>query len=1051
MHAIIDAAFSRARVVALLLGLILIIGGLAYVAIPKESSPEVPIPTVYVSTGLEGITPQDAERLLVEPLETELGALTGLKSMKATAAEGYASVQLEFDPGFDADEALGKVREAVDRAANELPEDATDPVVTEINTALFPILTTILSGPVPERTLNSIADDLQKRLEGVEGVLEVDIGGERTELLEVLIDPTVFQTYNIQFDELIGQINRNNRLIAAGAIENGAGRIILKVPGLIEDLEDLMELPVKVRGDTVVTFADVANIHRTFEDPTGFARINGQPALALEVKKRVGANIIETVAAVRAEIEEAQVNWPESVQINYMQDESEQVETMLSDLESNVIAAILLVMIVIVWTLGLRSSILVGLAIPGAFLAGVAALYFTGYTMNIVVLFSLILVVGMLVDGAIVTVELADRYLHEGRSAREAYAMAAKRMSWPIIASTATTLSVFFPLLFWSGIVGEFMKFLPITVILTLSASLFMALIFIPVMGGLIGKRQPQTAAQQRQIAASEYGDPRDMHGAAGVYVQALEWAILRPGRTLIFAILGLIGAFLAYGQFGTGISFFPSIEPDFAQVEVRARDNFSIYEQDLLVRQVENRLLQYGEVSSVYARSGASQQADEEVIGTIQLELTDWDTRRPAADIAAQIREDMKVVPGIDVQVQVQSGGPSEGKPVSLEVISRDRDAQSAAIEMIRDRMDAIGGFTDVTDTRPLPGVEWEIKLDRSEAARFGADVTLLGQAVQLLTQGITVADYRPDDADGPVDIRVRFPANDRTLAELESLRVPTTVGLVPVTNFVTFEPAPRSGTITRVDQDRVTTIAANVAPGLLVNDQIVALRTGLERMDLPESVTWSFAGEAEDQADAMIFLIGAFAAAIGLMIVILVIQFNSFFQAFVVMSAIIFSIAGVLLGLLLTGRPFGVVMGGIGVISLAGIVVNNNIVLIDTFNELKKAGMAPLESALRTGAQRLRPVILTSATTALGLMPMVIGINIDFFRREIILGAPSTQWWTELSSAIAGGLLVATLLTLIVTPAMLMLGERFSTWQGKRKNQKRFVRAQAEMSGHV
>ncbi|MAQ44493.1 MAG: MFS transporter [Confluentimicrobium sp.] len=1035
MNGLIDAAFGRARVVAILLGLILTVGALAYISIPKESSPEIPIPTVYVSTGLEGITPEDAERLLVEPLETELGALTGLKSMTATASEGHASVQLEFEPGFDADAALDKVREGVDRAANELPDDATDPVVTEINTALFPILTTILSGPVPERTLNGLADDLKDRLEGVSGVLEVDIGGERFELLEVLIDPTVFETYNISFDELISQINRNNRLIAAGAIENGAGRIVLKVPGLIEDLDDVMELPVKVRGDTVVTFADVATVRRTFEDPSGFARINGQPALALEIKKRVGANIIETVAAVRAEIERAQADWPETVRINYMQDESEQVETMLSDLESNVIAAVLLVMIVIVWALGLRSSILVGLAIPGAFLAGVAALYFMGYTMNIVVLFSLILVVGMLVDGAIVTVELADRFLHEGRAAKDAYALAAKRMAWPIIASTATTLSVFFPLLFWTGTVGEFMKFLPITVILTLSASLFMALIFIPVMGGLIGKRQPQSAAQQRQIAAAEYGDPRQMRGGAGAYVRVLEWAILRPGRTLIFALLSLVAAFLAYGQFGTGIAFFPSIEPDFAQVEVRARDNFSIYEQDALVRRVEDRLLQYDEVSSVYARTGTSRQADEEVIGTIQLELTEWDTRRPAAEIAAQIREDMAVIPGIDVQVQVQSNGPSAGKPISLEVVSRDRAAQAAAVEAIRARMDAMGGFTDVTDTRPLPGVEWAVRLDRSEAARFGADVTLLGQAVQLLTQGITVADYRPDDAEGPVDIRVRFPAGDRTLAELESLRVPTTAGLVPVTNFVSFEPAPRSGTIKRIDQDRVTTIAANVAPGLLVNDQIVALRGALENLDLPDSVTWSFAGEAEDQTDAMVFLAGAFAAAIGMMIVILVVQFNSFFQAFVVMSAIIFSIAGVLLGLMVTGRPFGVVMGGIGVIALAGIVVNNNIVLIDTFNDLKKTGMPPLEAALRTGAQRLRPVILTSVTTALGLLPMVIGINIDFFRREIVYGAPSTQWWTELSSAIAGGLMVATLLTLIVTPAMLMLGERLAARRAERR----------------
>ncbi|SDP28837.1 multidrug efflux pump [Sulfitobacter litoralis] len=1026
MNALIQAAFSRSRVVVMALLMILTVGAYAYMSIPKESSPEIPIPIFYVSTGLDGISPQDAERLLVEPLETELSAITGLKQMTSNAGEGYASVQLEFEPGFDSEAALDKVKEGVDRAQPDLPEDATDPTVTEINTALFPILTVLMSGPVPERTLNTLSEDLSDRIEGLEGVLEVDVGGARTELLEVLIDPTVFETYNISFEELIGQINRNNRLIAAGAIENGAGRIVLKVPGLIEDVKDVMALPVKVRGDTVVTFADVATIRRTFEDPTGFARIDGQPALALEIKKRSGSNIIETVAAVRALIEETRADWPENVTIDYMQDESEQVETMLSDLEANVIAAVILVMIVIVWALGIRSALLVGLAIPGAFLAGVTALLVMGYTMNLVVLFSLILVVGMLVDGAIVITELADRRLQEGDTPKAAYRFAAERMAWPIIASTATTLSVFFPLLFWTGTVGEFMKFLPITVILTLAASLFMALIFIPVVGGLIGKKPPQSAAAKQALHAAENGDPRTLKGFTGGYVRVLQFAILRPWATLIMAVTFLLASFGAYGQFGNGISFFPSVEPDFAQVQVRARDNFSIFEKDALVRKVEERLFDYDEIASVYARSGGGNQDAADLIGTIQIEFTEWDTRRTAAEIGEDIRTDMASIPGINVQVQTASSGPSAGKPINLRVRSSDPDAQAAAVENIRVAMDRIGGFTDVTDTRPLPGVEWRLAVNRSEAARFGADISTLGQAVQLLTRGITVADYRPDDADGSVDINVRFPSQERTLEELQSLRVPTSAGLVPISNFVTFEPAPRSGTITRVDQRRVITIEANVAPNVLVNDQVVALQAVIDGMDLPSGVEASFAGEAQDQQDSMVFLVGAFATAIFLMFVILVVQFNSFYQAFVVMSAIVFSVTGVLFGLIVTGRPFGVVMGGIGVIALAGIVVNNNIVLIDTYNDLKKMGLSPLEAALRTGAQRLRPVVLTSVTTALGLLPMVIGVNLNFFTREIVYGAPSTQWWTELSSAIAGGLVVATVLTLIVTPAMLMLGEK-------------------------
>ncbi|ETA50531.1 efflux RND transporter permease subunit [Ponticoccus alexandrii] len=1027
MNGLIDAAFSRSRVVLIALIMILGVGAIAYVSIPKEANPEVPLPLVYVSTGMDGISPGDAERLLLEPMEAEFGSIEGLEKMSSEAAEGFASVQLEFAAGGDIDEALDKVREAVDTVEGDLPEDAYDVKVTEINTALFPIITVVLSGPVPERTLNDLADTAQEEIEALGGVLEVDIGGARDEFLEVLIDPTVFQTYNLSFDEIINQIQRNNRLIAAGAIETGGGRIVLKVPGLIEDLSDVLAMPVKVDGNTVVTFADVATVRRAFEDPTSFARIDGQPALALEVKKRSGANIIDTVAAVQSTMETLRAEWPESLHVTYLQDQSEEVKTLLSDLEANVLAAVMLVMIVILYALGLRSAILVGLAIPGAFLAGVIVLWVMGYTMNIVVLFSLILVVGMLVDGAIVTVELADRHLQEGDAPKRAFARAARRMAWPIIASTATTLCVFFPLLFWTGVVGQFMKFLPITVIITLAASLFMALIFIPVVGGVIGKRQPQTASAKAALHAAEQGDPRAIGGLTGAYVRVLQWAILRPGATVVLAVAMLLGAFAAYGQFGRGVSFFPSVEPEFMQVEVRARDNISIYERDTLVRVVERRLLGFEGVEHVYARvSMSAGQGDEDVIGTIQLDLIDWDLRATAEKIGEDIRAAMSDIAGIDVQVQTESGGPTSGKPVNLEVSAANPEDQATAVERALALMERVGGFTDITDTRPLPGVEVAVTVDRAEAARFGADVSLLGQAVQLLTQGITVTDYRPSDVDGEMDVRVRFPSDARSLTELTSLRVPTSSGLVPISNFVSFAPVERVGVIRRIDERRVTTIEANVAPGLLVNDQIVALRGALEGADLPDTVDFTFTGEAEDQQESMIFLGSAFVAAIFLMFVILLIQFNSFYQSFVVMSAIVFSVAGVLLGLIVTGRPFGIVMGGVGVIALAGIVVNNNIVLIDTYNDLRRDGQAPLEAALRTGAQRLRPVFLTSVTTALGLMPMVLGLNIDFFGREIVVGAPSTQYWTELSSAIAGGLAVATVLTLVVTPAMLMLADR-------------------------
>ena len=1025
MNALIDAAFSRSRAVLLALILLLAAGAAAYRTIPKEAAPEVQIPVAIVTTSLEGITPEDGERLLIRPLETELAALAGLDEMTAQAGEGFASVVLEFEPGSDAQAALDRVREAVDRARGELPADASTPVVEEINTALFPVLTAVLSGPVPERTLNRIADDLKARLEALEGVLEVEIAGERTEVLEVLIDPTVFETYGLSFEELIGQVTRNNRLIAAGAIDTLAGRVVLKVPGLIEDVEDVMGMPLKVRGDAVVTFGDVALLRRTFEDPQEFARYDGQPALVLEVTKRSGANIIETVDAVRAEARAAAADWPETVQIAYPQDQSEEVKDTLSELEANVIAAILLVMIVIIWALGVRSALLVGLAIPGAFLAGVAALWAMGHTMNIIVLFSLILVVGMLVDGAIVVVEYADRKLEGGAGPRAAYAAAAKRMAWPIIASVGTTLSVFVPLLFWSGVVGEFMKYLPITVLLTLSASLLMALVFVPVVGGAMGRRRPQTAPAKRLLHESERGDPRRLPGLAGVYARFLDRALARPWTVVLVSVAALVAALSAYSQHGTGLAFFPEIEPDTLIVELRSRDNASVYERDALVRRVERRLAERRDVESVYARTMLGGD-DAEVIGRLTLELVEWDRRAPARTLGEEIRADMADIAGIDVQVRMPSMGPTPGKPVQLEIRSDDPRQLDAGVTAAYALMDRVGGFTDITDTRPLPGVEWRIDVDRSEASRFGADVSLLGQAVQMLTQGVEIAEYRPADADEPVPIRVRFPAEERTLAELGGLRVPTQAGLVPIENFVRLEPAPRSGTIRRVNQTRAAVVEANVAPGLLVNDQVAALSAALSSEGLPGDAAWSFKGEAEEQQAAMEFLGMAFVAAIALMFGILLLQFNSYYQALIVFTAIVFSITGVLLGLLVTGRPFGVVMGGIGMIALAGVVVNDNIVLIDTYNRLRAAGQSAREAALRTGVLRMRPVILTSVTTGLGLMPMVLALTVDFYGRSIVYGAPSTQWWTELSAAVVGGLTVSTILTLVVTPALIVLGPR-------------------------
>ena len=1030
MRALIDAAFARARTVVLVFAALLAGGVYAYTSIPKEAEPDVTIPTIHISILHEGISPADAERLLVRPMEQELQGIEGLTELRATAAQGYGALTLEFEASFDSDEALREVREKVDIAQADLPGDAEEPIIREMNTALFPVLTTVLSGPVPERTLMALARDVQDRLEALPGVLEVEIAGKREDVVEVLVDPTAMHTYALSYQRIVDRVRGNNRLVPAGAIEGGAGRLDVEVPGVVDTVEDMLRMPLKRAGDRVVTFGDVGTVRRTYKDPKSFARADGEQALALEVTKRVGANIIETVEAVRAEVDAMRGQWPETVDVAYMQDKSDRVRTMLGDLENNVLTAVVLVMIVVVGVLGARAGLLVGLAIPGAFLGGMLVIQLLGYTLNIVLLFALIMVVGMLVDGAIVVVELAARNLGEGESPRRAYAHAAKRMFWPITAGVATTIVVFLPLLVWPGVIGEFMKYLPIGVIIMLAASLAMALVFIPVLGSVINRRAP-AARDPRAVAASEHGDLRRLDGVAGAYVAVLRWCTRHTVLTLAGVAVVVAASYGVYARHGHGIELFPDVEPSMAQVRVQARGNLSIHERDTVMRAVEANVLGTPAFDNVYTRTmGETRRAQnmpEDLIGFIQLELADWETRPPADTVLEDVRAKLDSVPGVKIQVREASSGPTQGKPLQMEVTAAEREDLGPAVARIREVMAGMGGFVDVTDSRTKAGVKWQLAVDREEAARYGADVTSLGQAVQMVTNGVKVSEYQPDDTDDEVDIRVRFPAEDRSLAQLTELRVPTEEGQIPIANFVEPEPVPKTGTIDRIDRQRVITIEADMRPGVLLDAQTSELRSRLREADLPAGVDVAYKGENEDIQETRTFLSSAFATAVFLMLLMLVTQFNSIYQALLVMSAIVLSTGGVLIGLLIRGEPFGVVMAGIGVIALAGIVVNNNIVLIDTYNDLRRrAGLDALSAALHTGAQRLRPVVLTTVTTVLGLMPMVMGVNVDLIGRDLMVGAPSTQWWTQLSAAVAGGLTFATVLTLVLTPVLLVAGER-------------------------
>lgn len=1030
INALINAAVDRARTTMMILVFLFISGLMAFNSIPKESQPDVAIPIIYVSMTYDGISPEDGERLLVRPMEKELKSIEGIKEMRAVSGEGHASVTLEFDAGFDADQALLDVREKVDAAKSKLPADTDEPQIHEVNVALFPVLSLALSGDVPERVVRRIARDLKDNIEGLSGVLEVDIGGDREELMEVIVDPQALESYNIDYYELLRTIDFNNRLVAAGAIDTDNGRQVLKVPGVIDNVDDMLNMPVKVVGDQVVTFQDIASVRSTFKDPEGFARVGGKPAMVLEVKKKVGANIIETIEEVQALVSEHQKLWPQGLQHSYIMDQSTQVKTMLDDLLNNVMTGIVLVMIIILGAMGLRSSLLVGLAIPGSFLAGILVLNMIGYTLNIVVLFSLILVVGMLVDGAIVVIELADRRMQQGISPKESFAYAARRMAWPVIAATLTTLVVFMPLVFWPGVVGQFMKYLPITVLFCLTASLLMALVFMPVLGGVISRAKGvQSVAEEDELPDTQFNKS---------YRSILAKLLRHPGKTLGAALLFIIATYMAYFQLGNGVEFFPETEPESALVNIHARGDLSIAEKDALLFQVERRLLNFKELKSVYGRSfnKPGGETAEDVIGTIQFQFVDWQQRRTAQEILQNMRDITKDIAGVQLEFKKADDGPVQGKPFKLLVSGLDNANIFSTVSKIRQTMEEMGGFEAVEDNRPLPGIEWRLKVNRQEAGRYGANISVIGNAVQMVTNGIKAAEFRPDTSDDEVDIRIRFPREQRSLDQLLQLKINTAQGLVPLSNFVTLEPANKTSTVNRVDSRRVVTIQAEPAAGYLLNDLVLEMGEKLKAEQFPLDIRFKFKGEQEQQEETGAFLGAAFLIAIFLMALILVTQFNSIYQTLLVLSAIVFSTAGVLLGLLVTGQTFGIVMVGVGIIALAGIVVNNNIVLIDCYNDLRRKGHRAYDAALITGSLRLRPVLLTAVTTVLGLMPMVLAMNIDLMGRHISFGAPSTQWWTQLSSAIAGGLSFATLLTLFLTPCLLIIGDKLSKGRRYQKN---------------
>ena len=1036
----VDYAISHARLTIATLLFFLVAGFIAYVTIPKEAEPDVKIPIIYTQLVQRGISPEDAERLLLRPIETKLKSVTNVKEMRATAYEGGGYVLLEFEAGFDAKAALADVRAKVEEAKRDLPRDAEEPIVQEVNFSLYPVLVVALSGDLPERTLMRIGRGVKNAIEQVPGVISAELRGARDEVVEIVAEPMLMKSYGVSLEQLIGVTQSSNSLVAAGALEGQTGRFSVKVPGLIERPEDVLKIPVAASANATVTLGDIAQVKPTFKDATTITRVNGKQAMTIEVSKRSGANLIETVDAVKYVVEQLRPTFPEGLQVAFTQDKSKVIRQMLGDLQNSVATGVLLVTVIMLFALGYRASLFIGIAIPASFLAGVLGLQLAGLTVNIVVLFSLILAVGMLVDDAIIVSEFAERRMSEGMPPKEAYALAAKRMAGPVIAATATRVAAFSPLLFWPGVVGQFMKYMPITLIATLSASLVVALFFTPTLGALLGK------------AASVPHDDRTSD--RGPYMRTVRLALRHPGMTLSLALFVLIAVQVAYGKLGRGVEFFPAVEPDYGLVVIHGRGSLSLDERDRMVREVEQRVLAFKELKTVYTRSGDqprdSSELSEDTIGAIQFEFVDWQQRRSASVIMDDIRAKTADIPGLLVEVTAPRAGPPTGKPVQVQLSALDPAMLPAAAKKVAALLSARPDVRDVDDGLPLPGVDWKIDVDKAEAARYGAGINTVGTALQLVTNGVKITEYRPSDNDKAVDIIVRFPQERRSLDQMDELRVQTTAGNVPIGNFVKREPAARVGFIRRVGGARVITVTSNVAEGVPTSSVQTALTQELAKIDLGQNVTWKLKGEDEEREKAGAFLMKAFGAAMFLIFAILLAQFNKLTSVMLVLSAVVLSTIGVLLGLMIMGQPFGVVMTGIGIIANAGVIVNNNIVLIDTYDRLRREGVAAYEAILETCRERARPVVLTAVTAILGVLPIAFAINIEFATREVTIGAPATQWWISLSTAIVFGLGFATVLTLIVTPAALMMIANFAE-RRQRRIARRLAKRQARLDARL
>ena len=1020
MIQIIDFAIKKAKTTLLIAFMVIIAGSYARQEIPIAASPNVQLPFISVSVFLDGASPGDTSRLIARPLENRLKTVTGVKSIRSTSYLSYARIFLEFEVGFDIDKALVDIKQGVEEIKYQLPQEAEDPQIQEYSEASFPVMNISIVGGTSVRQKVFYARELKDKIEPIEQILEVRLTGAPEEVLEGIIDKSKMESYGVTLSDIYYSVSNNNLIIPGGNQDTGRGSFNIEVPSIIESAKDVYAIPVKVTKDAIVTLGDIASIKRTFKDFTSYARVNGEDAVTLEISLRESANAIDASNAIRDILKNFESTLPKNLKIAISNDDTVYASLMVKELNGNIIAAVILIMVLVIASMGTRVSMLVGLSIPFCFLMTYLILYSLGMEVNFLVMMGLLLGMGMLIDGSIVITEYADKKIAEGLSRAEGYTLASKRMFYPIIASTGTTLAAFIPIMFWPGFTGQFMRYLPITIFFVLSASLFYSLIIIPVLGTYFGQKESALNNNEEHIS---------------IFVRLTEWYgkyikkfVENPVETVLAVIAVLMLIIMSYSFSGKGTIYFAIVDPVQANITIKARGNFSALEAKEIVEQVEERFLKIEGIKNVYLRSGSDWwESGADRIGGGFIETLEPSQRDISGfEIMDQLKTSTQDLPGIAVEIEADLGGPSFNSPIELDIYGDTEEDVNIAVNRIENFMrNEMNGLNNIFSSKAYPSVEWSVEVDKQKAAQLGVSVSDVGALVQMLTNGFKVGEYRPDDAKDEVEIRAKFPDSDRTITGIRDLNVVTKLGTVPVSSFVKVIPKENRQTVNRKNGKYFQEVGAGTEDESKVSQKISELENWLKSENLGNNISYQFSGMAAETEDVNNFMIVAGLTAVFMMLLMLITQFNSFYQSFIILSSVTISFVGVLLGLLITGKSFSTTMTGISIVTLAGIVVNNNIVLIDTFNKLKEESPQYKKSIHIVNAckQRLRPIILTSLTTIFGLMPLAMGISIDIISRDIIVGSRIVDWWSNLAVSIVFGLGFSTFITLILTPAILAL----------------------------